>query len=143
MMTILYVDHEINNLNSFKATFRRDATVFVASSTREGLEILQEHKIDVIFADHQMPEMTGLEFLKLASKQFPASIRIILTGNAYTDEFKIAAGNRVLSQLCQQALGRAAAEAINDSPIYFNFFKKNECAGSPDRRFLIAFFRAG
>jgi response regulator RpfG family c-di-GMP phosphodiesterase len=92
MMNILYVDHEINNLNSFKATFRRDATVLVANSTKEGLKILEENKIDVIFADHQMPEMTGLEFLKLASSRFPTSIRVILTGNAYTDEFKIAAG---------------------------------------------------
>jgi response regulator RpfG family c-di-GMP phosphodiesterase len=91
-MTILYVDHEINNLNSFKATFRRDATVFVADSTEEGLKILKENKIDVIFADHQMPEMTGLEFLQLASRQYPASTRVIMTGNAYTDEFKIAAG---------------------------------------------------
>lgn len=90
-MRILYVDHEINNLNSFKATFRRDAQVYLAKSTEEGLKILDETKIDVIFADHQMPEMTGLEFLKLASDQYPSSIRVLLTGNAYTDEFRRAA----------------------------------------------------
>ncbi|TLV02269.1 response regulator [Dyadobacter luticola] len=91
-MSILYVDHEINNLNSFKATFRRDAEVHVASSTAEGIRILGERKIDVIFADHQMPEMTGLEFLKLASTQYPAAVRVLLTGTAYTDEFRFAAG---------------------------------------------------
>ncbi|NIJ55030.1 response regulator [Dyadobacter arcticus] len=90
-MSVLYVDHEINNLNSFKATFRRDATVYIANSTKEGLQILSEKKIDVIFADHQMPGMTGLEFLKLASSQYPGSTRVLLTGNAYTDEFKMAA----------------------------------------------------
>ncbi len=91
-MSILYVDHEINNLNSFKATFRRDAQIYLAKSTEEGLKILDEHKIDVIFADHQMPDMTGLEFLKLASDQYPSSVRVLLTGNAYTDEFRWAAG---------------------------------------------------
>jgi response regulator RpfG family c-di-GMP phosphodiesterase len=91
-MSILYVDHEINNLNSFKATFRRDAEIYLAESTEEGLKILGENKIDVIFADHQMPDMTGLEFLTLASNQYPSSIRVLLTGNAYTDEFKRAAG---------------------------------------------------
>ena len=90
-MSILYVDHEVNNLNSFKASFRRDAEIFVASSTSEGLRILNEKKIDVIFADHQMPGMTGLEFLKQASSDFPGSVRVLLTGNAYTDEFKHAA----------------------------------------------------
>jgi CheY-like chemotaxis protein len=90
-MNILYVDHEVNNLNSFKATFRRDADVFVAHSTNEGLRILSEEKIDVIFADHQMPGMTGLEFLRIASSEYPSAIRVIMTGNAYTDEFKYAA----------------------------------------------------
>ena len=52
-MSILYVDHEINNLNSFKATFRRDAQIYLANSTEEGLKILDEHKIDVIFADRK------------------------------------------------------------------------------------------
>lgn len=90
-MNVLYIDHEINNLNSFKATFRRDVNVYVASSTDEGFQILSNNEIDIIFTDHHMPEMTGLEFLKIVSDQFPASKRVLLTGNAYTDEFKVAA----------------------------------------------------
>ena len=90
-MSILYVDHEINNLNSFKATFRRDAEIYLAPSVTEGLKILEGTKIDVIFADHQMPEMTGLEFLKVASDRYPGSFRILMTGTAYTDEFRSAA----------------------------------------------------
>ncbi|GGB77421.1 response regulator [Dyadobacter sediminis] len=90
-MNVLYIDHEINNLNSFKATFRRDVNVYVASTTDEGFRILNNNKIDIIFTDHHMPEMTGLEFLKLVSSQFPESRRVLLTGNAYTDEFKVAA----------------------------------------------------
>ncbi|KAA0992482.1 response regulator [Dyadobacter aurulentus] len=90
-MSILYIDHEVNNLNSFKATFRRDAEVFIASSTSEGFRILEEKDIDVIFADHQMPEMTGLEFLRLASAKYPSSVRVLMTGNAYTDEIRNAA----------------------------------------------------
>ncbi|WP_031530023.1 response regulator [Dyadobacter crusticola] len=91
-MSILYIDHEVNNLNSFKATFRRDAEIYLAETTEQGLEILDEKKIDVIFADHQMPEMTGLEFLRMASDKYPEAVRVLLTGNAYTDEFKAAAG---------------------------------------------------
>ncbi len=36
--------------------------------------------------------MTGLELLRIASDKYPGSIRVLLTGNAYTDEFRIAAG---------------------------------------------------
>ena len=60
-MSILYIDHEINNLNSFKASFRRDATIYVAESTDKGFQVLEEEQIDVIFVDQQMPDMTGLE----------------------------------------------------------------------------------
>jgi response regulator RpfG family c-di-GMP phosphodiesterase len=89
-LTILYVDHEINNLNSFKATFRRDADVFVARSVDEGFDILNEQKVDVVFADHQMPGLSGLEFLKQVYKVHPETVRVLLTGNAYTDEFRAA-----------------------------------------------------
>ncbi|MCF0052889.1 response regulator [Dyadobacter chenwenxiniae] len=87
-MSILYIDHEVNNLNSFKASFRRDATIYLADSTDEGLKVLEEKQIDVIFVDQQMPDMTGLEFLKIASKQYPESTRVLLTGQAYSAEFK-------------------------------------------------------
>ena len=85
---ILYLDHESNNLNSMMATFRRDGEVFLAKSTDEGLDILRENKIDVVFADHHMPGITGLEFLKMVSEEFPVSRRILLTGHAYNEEFK-------------------------------------------------------
>ncbi|MCF2487809.1 response regulator [Dyadobacter sp. CY347] len=87
-MSILYIDHEINNLNSFKASFRRDATIYLADTLDKGLKVLEEEQIDVIFVDQQMPDMTGLEFLKMASKQYPESVRVLLTGQAYNAEFK-------------------------------------------------------
>ena len=41
---ILYVDDEIENLNAFKATFRRDYTIHVATSAEEGRKILDNNK---------------------------------------------------------------------------------------------------
>ena len=39
---VLYVDDEVHNLQSFKATFRRTFDVFVAESGAEGLKVFQE-----------------------------------------------------------------------------------------------------
>lgn len=39
---ILYVDDEVNNLNSFKASFRREYDIKVAESGSEGAKILTE-----------------------------------------------------------------------------------------------------
>jgi len=82
-ISILYVDDEINNLNSFKAAFRRDFNVLLASSGQEGLAILEANTIHVIITDQRMPEMTGVDFLIEVLKKYTEPIRILLTG--YTD----------------------------------------------------------
>jgi DNA-binding NtrC family response regulator len=77
---VLYVDDEINNLNSFKAAFRRDFEIYVAQSAREGRKILDTNEIGVIITDQRMPGMTGIEFLESILTVYPDTIRILLTG---------------------------------------------------------------
>ena len=76
---ILYVDDEVNNLNSFRAALRRYYNVFTAESGEEGIEILSKNDIHVVVTDQRMPNMTGVQFLQ----HIPGdqdNIRIILTG---------------------------------------------------------------
>jgi DNA-binding NtrC family response regulator len=77
---VLYVDDEINNLNSFKAAFRRDFEIFTAISAKEGRKILDSQEIGVIITDQRMPGMTGIEFLESILSVYPDTIRILLTG---------------------------------------------------------------
>ena len=87
-INILYVEHEINNLNSFRAAFRRDAEVFLSETTVDGFKILRENKIDIVFADHQMPETTGIAFFEQVLEKFPETVRVLLTCHAYKEEFR-------------------------------------------------------
>jgi response regulator RpfG family c-di-GMP phosphodiesterase len=80
---ILYLDDEENNLQAFKATFRRDYKIFLAISAMEGEEILAKEDVDLIITDQRMPEKTGVEFLEKIIPTYPKPIRILLTG--YTD----------------------------------------------------------
>ncbi len=80
---ILYIDDEENNLQAFKASFRRLYEIYTANSAAEGLKILQNVNIQVIIADQKMPNTTGVEFFKSITETFPDPIRILLTG--YTD----------------------------------------------------------
>jgi response regulator RpfG family c-di-GMP phosphodiesterase len=82
-ISILYVDDEVNNLNSFKAAFRRDFNVLTVTSGKEGLEVLKSNKVHVIITDQRMPEMTGVDFLIEVLKDYTEPIRILLTG--YSD----------------------------------------------------------
>ncbi|MEJ5995472.1 hybrid sensor histidine kinase/response regulator [Pedobacter sp. Du54] len=80
---VLYIDDEENNLQAFKASFRRQYEIYTAISAAEGLKILQNVNIQVIIADQKMPNTTGVEFFKSITETYPDPIRILLTG--YTD----------------------------------------------------------
>lgn len=81
-INILYVDDEMNNLMSFKATFRLKYNVFTAISGDEAIRILNEHPVEIIVTDQRMPNMTGVEFLEMVLKINPEPMRILLTGYA-------------------------------------------------------------
>jgi response regulator RpfG family c-di-GMP phosphodiesterase len=80
---ILYVDDEVNNLNAFKASFRKLYDIHTATSAQEGKKILAEQHIEIIITDQRMPEITGVEFLESIINEYPDPMRILLTG--YTD----------------------------------------------------------
>lgn len=83
-INVLYVDDEIDNLNAFKAVFRRDFEVFVAESADEGMKIIEnkENDIHIVLTDQRMPNITGVEFLASLVKDFPQIMRVLVTGYA-------------------------------------------------------------
>lgn len=100
---LLLVDDEENISRSLVRLLKRDNyNIYTASSGLEGLEILRSNEIGVIISDQRMPEMSGTEFLSLVSKEYPDTIRIVLSG--YTEL-------------------KAVTGAINEGKIY-KFFTK-------------------
>lgn len=80
---ILIVDDEENVRNALRRSLRREGyEMYFASQPSEGLELLQHTKVDLVISDHLMPNMTGLEFLKLVRDRHPDTVRMMLTGHA-------------------------------------------------------------
>lgn len=83
--TVLIVDDEVNVLNSLERTLRNEEyAVLTASSATEALDILQAKSVDLIISDLGMPEMNGLDLLKIVKGRYPAVARIVLTGQSDT-----------------------------------------------------------
>lgn len=80
---ILYIDDEQENLNAFKASFRRTFDIYLANSAEEGIAVLKSTSIEVVIADQRMPTTTGIDFFESIINEYPNPIRILLTG--YTD----------------------------------------------------------
>lgn len=97
VIKVLYVDDEENNLNSFKANFRRLYEIYTAISAKAAIDILSQTKVHVVISDQRMPDVTGVELFKKLRTLYPEPIRILLTG--YTDF-------------------SALADAVNEGDIY-------------------------
>ena len=82
---LLFVDDEQRVLNSMRIMFRRQFDLFLASHGAEALDIIKKKDIDVIVADHRMPQMTGVEVLSKVRDLSPRTVRILLTGYADLD----------------------------------------------------------
>ena len=80
---VLYIDDEQNNLNGFKATFRFDYAVLIASNTEQARQHLMANAdISVILCDQRMPDITGSEFFESMREEYPAPVRMLITGYA-------------------------------------------------------------
>jgi two-component system probable response regulator PhcQ len=82
---ILYVDDEVLALKAFELCFREHFRILTASSAREGLKLLAEHKDDIglLLSDQRMPGENGVWLLERARQLRPHIIRILFT--AYSD----------------------------------------------------------
>ena len=80
---ILVVDDEENILRALNRSLQREGyKVFTFSRPLEALDALKEIAPDVVLSDHLMPDMTGLEFLKVVRNRADDTCRIMLTGHA-------------------------------------------------------------
>lgn len=79
--TILFVDDEVRLLRSIERGLIEQPYHLLFSETGEqALRILAEREVHVLVTDMRMPEMTGLELLKIAKERYPHIVRIVLSG---------------------------------------------------------------
>lgn len=82
-LNILVVDDEQIVLDSVKRHLRKcDCELFTVMSVKEGLNILDTEKIDIILTDLMMPEIDGLEFMKIVNDKYSSIPIIMITGYA-------------------------------------------------------------
>lgn len=84
MHTLLFVDDEVDIVDSSHRSFRKGYRTLKATSGAEAIKIIAEEAVDLIICDQRMPEISGDQVLKYALEQQPQAIRILLTGYADT-----------------------------------------------------------
>lgn len=82
---ILFVDDEVNVLDGFRRTLRREYEFDTAVGGHEGLDLLAQHTYAVVVSDMRMPKMSGEDFLAEAHQVQPDAVQMILSGQANLD----------------------------------------------------------
>jgi len=84
-INLLFIDDEVNIINSLRMLFRRqkNTTIFTTTDQMEAIEIIKDNQIHVIVSDMKMPNMLGSELLSRVRKISPNTMRILLSG--YSD----------------------------------------------------------
>ena len=79
--SILLVDDEKPVLNALKRLLRPlRCEIHIAESATDGLAILEQHPVDMVFSDMRMPEIGGEVFLKQVAERWPDTERIVISG---------------------------------------------------------------
>jgi two-component system, probable response regulator PhcQ len=85
-MTVLFVDDEPAILRSIaRGLGGSPFEVLTAPSAAAALALMRQRRVDVLISDIDMPEMTGLELVELVRREFPATLRMLLTGAGTMD----------------------------------------------------------
>jgi len=83
-LNLLVVDDEQIVLDSIRKHFRSDESfeVITALSVTEAISVLETMRIHIILTDMMMPEIDGLEFIRMVKQANPGIIMIMITGYA-------------------------------------------------------------
>lgn len=79
--TILFVDDEVRLLRSIqRGLLDEPYNLLFAESGQEALKLLEENQVHIIVTDMRMPEMSGLDLLRIVKEKYPHIVRIVLSG---------------------------------------------------------------
>lgn len=112
---VLFVDDEVNILDSFRAGLRKEYDVDTALGPQEGLKRIQEAgPFGVVVSDLKMPGMDGIDFLIQVKERTPNAVRIMLTGHGDFDKAMDAVNRghifRFLQKPCPMDVLKSALE---------------------------------
>ncbi|MFW6287807.1 MAG: response regulator transcription factor [bacterium] len=86
MFSLLIVDDEMIAVQGIKQGIDWDDlnvdSIYEAFDAEEALEVINNHQIDLVICDIEMPGMDGLELLNEINRESPETLTILLTGHA-------------------------------------------------------------
>ncbi|HXY53538.1 MAG TPA: response regulator [Nitrospirota bacterium] len=102
MKKLLIVDDSILILSALSRTFRDNETeVMTASNGQTALHAINKNCFDLCILDIHLPDMNGLEIMKLIRTVSPTTRVVIITGSAVSDSMMQSVRENASCLLCK------------------------------------------
>ncbi len=127
--TVLFVDDEENILKSLKRGLMREKyKKLFASSGQEALKIMKRNEVNVIVTDMRMPGMSGLELLHQVKREYPDTVKIVLSGYTQLPQVLATINQVDIYKFITKPwdLENEFKKVINDALNYYNVKFENE-----------------
>ncbi|WP_419954833.1 response regulator transcription factor [Neobacillus niacini] len=120
--TILVVDDEPRTRQGLKknldAWANGDYQIIAASNGQEAIQLLKQYKVHILITDIRMPEITGLELLKMAKELHIFPVIIVISAYSefeYAQEaLRLGVINYLLKPISKKALIESIEEALKE-----------------------------
>ncbi|WP_068783955.1 response regulator transcription factor [Paenibacillus phocaensis] len=91
--------------------------IWEATDGKAGLAMLEQHKPDIVMVDMKMPELNGVEFLRIVEQEYPELLTIVISGYNDFEFTRQAIHARVVDYLLKpvnrQDLNQALRKAVD------------------------------
>lgn len=119
MNNILIVDDEAIVIRAIEKGVCWDAlgieTIYTAKNAKGGRELLEQHPVDVILCDIEMPGGSGLELVRWAHEKMPQTVVLLLTGHADFEYAREAVSLGVYEYLLKPVVYKQLEEKIAEA----------------------------
>ena len=127
--TVLFVDDEEKFLNSIKrALLGEPYETLFANSGKGAIEILKQNEVHVIVTDMRMPEMSGLELLRIVKEEYPHIIRMVLSGYTHVSTLLSAVNEEDVFRFITKSseFTEELKPAVQKAVDYYNRYNKRD-----------------
>ena len=78
---VLVVDDSPEDLMLAQIMLQKDGhNILTASDTRQAFELLNSNRVGIVISDQNMPQMSGVDFLRQVKLMYPETVRIMFSG---------------------------------------------------------------
>ena len=131
-------DEEVVRLSHLRCLLGTDCNTQVAQNGNEAIRVMEQHPFDVILLDLRMPDLNGLDVLKVIKERWPTSEVIIITGypsiESAKEAVRLGAYNYLAKPLEPNQIIKAANDAINQKRWAIRSDSKSAFMGGSDAK---------